>query len=218
MDKQTSKAQRVFLVIGTIMAWFAVIFQLYLIILNSTTSIPETIIRFFSFYTILTNIVVALCFTILLLKPKSGWGKVFSRGQTLTAIAIYITVVALVYNLVLRFLWAPTGLKRMVDELLHVAIPLFFVVYWAIFVPKTGLQWKNVLPWMIYPLVYLVYILIHGAFSGFYPYPFVNVSALGYSNVLLNSGGLFFAFILLSLLFVAIGRRMSRNSLQIQTN
>ncbi|MFZ5976285.1 MULTISPECIES: Pr6Pr family membrane protein [unclassified Hydrotalea] len=33
--------------------------------------------------------------------------------------------------------------------------------------------------WLIYPLLYLVYILIRGSFSGFYPYPFVNVLQIG---------------------------------------
>jgi len=103
MEKQPTKARQTFLAIGAIIAWFAVVVQFYLLIVNRVTSIPETIIRFFSFYTILTNILVALCFTFLLLKPKSGWVRFFSKPATITAIAVYITVVGIVYNIILRF-------------------------------------------------------------------------------------------------------------------
>ena len=200
------------IVLGAIAGWFAVIFQFYLLIVNRITSVPEAIIRFFSFYTILTNILVALCFTVLLVKRKSGWGKLFSQPKTLTAIAVYIGIVGIVYNSILRFTWSPQGLQRVVDELLHVAIPVLFIIYWLIFAPKAGLQWKNVFLWLLYPLVYVFCILFRGALSGFYPYPFIDVNSLGYNKVFLNSVGLFIAFLFLSLLFVAIAKIMSRTS------
>jgi hypothetical protein len=38
------------------------------------------------------------------------------------------------------------------------------------------------------PLGYAVYSLIHGAVTGFYPYPFINVGELGYDKMFLNMG------------------------------
>ncbi len=211
MEKLQVKTQQIYLTIATIIAWFAVIVQFYLNIVNRANSIPEVIMRFFSYFTILTNILVALCFTGLLLKPKSGGGRFFSKPTTLTAIAVYIAAVGIVYNIVLRFTWSPEGLQMVVDESLHLVIPVLFVLYWLTFAPKAGLQWKNVFQWLIYPLVYILFILIRGALSGFYPYPFIDAKKLGYSKVLLNSGGLFIAFLLLSLLFVAIAKMMRKN-------
>ena len=190
------------------MAWFAVIAQLYLIIVNRVESIPETILRFFSFYTILTNILVALCFTILGFNPNSKLGRFFSKSTTQTAIAVYITTVGVVYNVILRFIWNPQGLQMAVDELLHLLTPVLFILYWMIYTPKAGLQWKNVFPWLLYPFVYFGFILIRGALSGYYPYPFINVKTLGYYKVLLNTGGLTIGFLLLSLLLVAIAKLM----------
>jgi hypothetical protein len=210
MEKLPAKTQQTYLAIGAIIAWFAVVVQFYLLIVNRIESVPETVIRFFSFYTILTNILIALCFTVLLLKPKSGWGRFFSKPTTLTAIVVYITVVGITYNIILRFTWNPQGLQQVFDELLHVVVPVFFILYWFIFAPKAGLQWKNVFPWLIYPFVYIVCILFRGAFSGYYPYPFINVNDLGYSKALLNCCGLFIAFLLLSLLFIAIAKMMTR--------
>src|ERR1044071_1883578 len=88
-------------------AWFALIGQLYLILVNRTTTIPETLLRFFSFFTILSNIIVALSLSTLLVGPNGKWGRFFSKPSTLTAITVYITVVGAIYNGILRFLWAP---------------------------------------------------------------------------------------------------------------
>ena len=211
MQTQSTKTSQTFLVIGTIMGWIAVVSQFYLIIVNRVASVPETILMFFSFFPILTNTLVALCFTFLLLRPASNWGRFFSNPKTLTAITVYISMVGIAYNIILRSLWDPKGLQLIVDELLHSVIPLFFILYWLIFVPKTELYWKNVFPWLVYPFVYLVFILFRGAFSGFYPYPFINVNNLGYNKVFLNSGRLLIVFLTLSLLFVVIGKIISRN-------
>ena len=146
MKEKTTKAEQTFLIIGTAIAWFAVLLQLYLIIFNRVESLPETIIRFFSFYTILTNILVAFCFTALLVKPNSRLGIFFSQPGALTATTINIFVVGLLYNLLLRQIFSSVGLQRLADELLHVVIPLLFIVYWYLFAPKGGLGWKSAFP------------------------------------------------------------------------
>ena len=136
MKEERIKAKKIFLAIGALTGWLAILLQLYLIILNRVASVPETIIRFFSFYTILTNILVAVFFTVLLLKLNSLLGRFFSQPHIATAIALYITIVGIVYNVILRFLWQPQGLQWIVDELLHTVIPLFFIFYWLIFARK----------------------------------------------------------------------------------
>lgn len=142
-------------------------------------SVPETIIRYFSFFTILTNILVTVCCTVLLLKRKSKRNSFFSSYKTLTSIALYITIVGLVYNVILRFLWKPEGLQFLVDELLHTVIPVCFILFWLFFVPKAGLRWKNIFPWLLYPLVYVIYILIRGAFSDFILILLLTLQSLG---------------------------------------
>lgn len=194
-----------FISAGMLLAWFAVILQFYLILVNRAASVPETIIRFFSFYTILTNMLVAICFTLLLFQ-KSKWYTFFSSPKTLTAITVYIVIVGAVYNLVLRNIWQPQGMQLLVDELLHSVDPVLFLLFWIFFVNKSELKWKNVFPWLIYPLVYLIYILIRGSFANWYPYPFVDVIQLGYSKVLINSVLLSITFIAVSLVFIAMSK------------
>lgn len=201
---------RIYITIGALLAWFAVILQLYLIIENRVRTIFETVIQFFSYFTILTNILVAICFTMLLLRNDSGRRNFFARPKVLTAVTVYIAIVGLVYNIILRYLWKPEGMQLIADELLHSVNPVVFVLFWFVFVPKKALQWKDAFPWLIYPFFYCLYILIRGSISGLYPYPFIDVNELGYHNALINTGILFLVFFLISLLFVGIGKLMTR--------
>ncbi len=194
------------------MSWFAILFQFYLIIINRVASVPETIIRFFSFFTILTNIMVAVCFTVLIINSGSQFYRFISKPTTLTAITVYITIVGIVYNLILRFLWKPQGWQRIVDELLHTVIPVLFILLWIFFVPKNNLKWRHSFSWLAYPFVYTLFILIRGIISNYYPYPFINVTALGYSKALLNGIGLLIAFLAFSLLYIGIGKLASRQA------
>ncbi|MGN6568051.1 MAG: Pr6Pr family membrane protein [Flavipsychrobacter sp.] len=206
MDILHTRNARLVLGIIALLGIFSLVAQLYLILANRIASVPETIVRYFSFFTILTNILVAICATVLSIKPVSRWGKFFSRDTTLTAITIYITIVGLVYNIILRKLWAPQGLQQVVDELLHSVIPLLFISLWIAWVPKRQLQWHHIPAWLIYPAVYALFVFIRGEFSGFYPYPFMNVSMLGYSKVLINSGLLLIIFVVFSAIPVTIAR------------
>lgn len=197
---------KLFLAVGALAGWFAVILQLYLMLENKTASATETVIRFFSFFTILTNTLLAVYFTVLLIQPHSRPGKWFAKNTTATALAVYITIVGLVYNAVLRFLWAPTGWQKLVDEMLHTIIPIYFIVYWFLIVPKGGLKWKSIWAWMIFPLLYLIYSLVRGAVVGWYPYPFLDAGKLGYGQVLFNSLMVFIAFLAVSLLMVWVAK------------
>jgi hypothetical protein len=212
MEKQFSATAKTYLFLMAIAGWFALIGQFYLIIVGKQASVPETIVRYFTFYTILTNILIAVCCTVLLLKPDAGLGKFFSKTTTLTAITVNIIIVGATYNAILRWLWKPQGLQYVVDELLHLIIPLAFVVFWLIFVPRGGLKWNSIFLWTIYPLVYLAVILIRGAFSGYYPYPFVDVVKLGYPQTLLHSAGIAIAFIVIALLFVGLDKLMGKKA------
>lgn len=208
MENTSSLTRSIVLTWIVLCSWFALISQFYLIIENRTDSIPETILRYFSFFTILTNILIALCSTFLLICRQGVIGRFFTTPSTQTALAVYITIVGIVYNLILRFLWMPQGLQKIADELLHTVIPLSYILYWLFFSAKAHLQWKGVLPWLIYPLVYLCYSLVRGAITGVYPYPFVDVGALGYDMVAVNSLVLIMAFLVVSALFIFIGNTL----------
>jgi len=191
------------------LAWFALLLQFALIIIDRKLSLAGTIVQFFSYFTILTNLLVALCYTNLVVSSK---GNFFTKRDTLSAVTVYITIVGLIYNLVLRQLWNPEGVRKLADELLHSVNPLLFIIYWSLFVPKHNLQWKNIWAWLIYPAAYCIYVLLRGSVTGLYPYPFMEVSNLGYNKVLFNCGMICLLFLFFSVILIAISKLSTRKS------
>ena len=55
-----------------------------------------------------------------------------------------------------------------------------------------------------------MYVLIVGAATGWYPYPFVDVADLGYPQALINIAGLVLAFLILQAALVGFGRMLAR--------
>lgn len=204
--------KRLLSLLFAVIAWFAVLTQYYLMIENRASSISEMTIRFFSFFTILTNSLVAIYFTLITFKSKSSSLSLLHKPGTLTAITTYITIVGLVYQIILRHLWQPKGLQMIVDELLHTLIPLIVIIYWYLYENKSLVTYKNIPKWLIYPSIYLVCILIRGKFSNFYPYPFINVTNLGLLKVCINSILLMALFVGLSALFVKIGKAIKKTT------
>lgn len=194
-----------------IIAWFAVIAQFVLMLQNRQASTSETIIRFFSFFTILTNILVGVYFTFFALKKKES-GEDSSKSGLLTPVTIYITIVGLIYQLVLRSIWQPTGLQQLVNELLHSVIPVLVILFWIKYEHGVGLKYGQIFMWCSYPLLYLLFVLVRGHFADYYPYPFLDVLSLGYKTVLINALFILLIFLATSCLFVFVGRRVLRKS------
>lgn len=186
------------------LSWFAVVLQLIIT--------EGSFFNFISYFTILSNFLVAVSLTFTLATPNSSLGKYFSSVKVQSAIALYIFIVGLVYNFVLRGIWQPTGWQLIVDNLLHVAVPILYVFYWFIFTPRGKLNWIDGLTWAYFPFGYLIYSLIRGHFTAWYPYPFLNVNEIGYPKVLLNSGLMVIAFIFIGLLLIALNRLVRKKA------
>jgi hypothetical protein len=56
----------------------------------------------------------------------------------------------------------------------------------------------------------MIYALIHGTITKWYPYPFVDVNDLGYKKALLNAGGILLVIFLLSLALIGTGKLMKK--------
>jgi hypothetical protein len=200
--------KRIYAGVGAVLGWTALILQLYLLLVNRTVSVPESVLRYFSYFTILTNILAAVSFTSVC-SQYDGRGF-FARPVTVSAITVYILIVGIVYNIILRSLWSPQGLQMLVDEFLHTVQPLLFLIFWFLFVPEGELKWSDAFNWLAYPFAYIAYLLISGAITGFYPYPFADVNKLGYTAAMLNGVLIIAGFFILSLLLVGVARISSR--------
>lgn len=150
------------------------------------------------YFTILTNLGVALMMAAVAVGRRPS-----SRLQG--GLVLAILMVGIVYHALLARLWAPTGPAWWADQGLHSATPTLMLTWWLIFGDRRVLVTD--LPfWLIWPALYATYALIRGAATGFWPYPFLGASALGWPQVALNAGGLVLAFAALGLALIAFGR------------
>ncbi|WP_051335297.1 Pr6Pr family membrane protein [Methylocapsa acidiphila] len=192
------------------LAWFALVVQVYFDIsdaLANNLSVTNGLVQYFSFFTIQTNMLIALILTVSFARPQAE--PFLMRPSVNSALANYIVIVGVVYALLLRHLWDPQGLQFVADRVLHDAIPALYPLYWLVFHPKGRLRWIDPVIWLIYPIVYFAYILLRGAVFGIYPYPFVDVIRLGYSGVAINAMFFLAAFFALGVFFAGVDRALA---------
>lgn len=193
---------------AAVVTWLSVWVQFYFLMEGRTGSILGTVSQFLGYFTIISNIAVAACFTGFFLKGE--WKSFLTRPGTQSAVTVYILAVGILYNLLLRSIWHPQGLQRISDEILHSLSPLMMLFFWIVYVPKFTLHWQNVKYWLTLPVAYFTYVMVRGAITGFYPYPFINVTRLGYAKVMMNGCLLLLVFVVLSLVLIGIAKRLSR--------
>ncbi len=132
------------------------------------------------YFTITTNLAVALLFTALVLglSPRAV-------PRTLAGVSLSILLVGIVYRLLLEGVVAQGN--ELGNLLLHRATPIMVPLYWLACVPKGMLRVADPVFWLLYPLLYLAYALGRGRLDGRYPYPFLDLASIGPERVAINA-------------------------------
>ena len=164
-----------------------------------------------SYFTIWSNIVVAVSVTLLLTRPlPDTWGRRVLRLDGL----LMITVTMIVYQLVLAPSVDLAGWSLVTDPILHLVTPILTLLVWLVFGPRGWLTARLVPAALIVPVIWVVWMLLRGAVVDAYPYDFVNVVDLGNAVVARN---VFFVLVLglviSAILFgveTLLGRRRAR--------
>ena len=92
-----------------------------------------------------------------------------------------------VYTTVLRTQQQLHGWAAVTDAVFHYAVPLAAVVGWLVFGPRPRCDARTVGRALAWAVGWLAYTLLHGHFSSWYPYPFIDVTRHGYVVVVLSS-------------------------------
>jgi len=151
----------------------------------------DTLIRLFAYFTILTNIFVAVVATICGLFPNSRWGRVFASPKVFGCVVTSLVLVGIVFHIMLRDVYDPDGIKALANYLNHYFTPAAMLVYWLAFPTKQPMSLSVPVYWVIYPILYTFYITIRGELIGNYPYFFFDVNELGYPQAIINALVLF---------------------------
>ncbi len=189
-------------------AWFGVLLQLWLSInLALATGKPVIVglVSYLGYFTILTNIFVAIVATAGSFRRPARIYRLPVVGCATAAIII----VGLGYHFLLREIWDPQGAQWVADNVLHYIVPAGALLHWFVFHTDERPGWRAPFAWCWYPLLYFVYVMTRGEIRHSYPYPFIDVLALGYPQALLNAGGFVLGFVAMGYALLGLnGRRV----------
>ena len=190
-------------------AWLALTLQLVLSMRlayrSDELSLGAALVNYFGYFTILTNLFVAWVATAELFDVRWPWKSPLAKRSALGCATASIAFVGIAYHLLLRNIWSPQGLQRLADLGLHYLVPALAVFHWALH-RGPRLPVRSPFLWCIYPAAYFAYALIRGVWLGSYPYPFIDVNALGYARVGIHALALLAAFLVLAFVIWGIGR------------
>jgi hypothetical protein len=167
--------------------WGGVVLQLWLMTHGKTgAELGQAVVRFFGFFTILSNLAVGVLLSAPVLAPGTPLGRWTARAGTRVAVGVYIAVTAAIYHTLLAGLWHPQGAQLVADTLLHSVTPALYLLDFLLLPPNEAARWGSAWKALVFPALYGAWTLLHGAFSGFYPYPFLDVAKHGYGAVLVT--------------------------------
>ena len=189
---------------------FAVALQLGLSIrhqLEAGRTVGFAVLQYTGYYTIITNTLCAL------VAAACVWPKRFGRfaatlrsSIAITAAAVSIFMVGMLYVTLLTQVHHPKGLEHLTNLLLHYLIPPLFAHFWWQVVPQGSLDWRDAWRCMALPAAYLIYLAVRGAATGLYPYYFVDVGQLGYARAAVNALAIAAVFLLATVDFIRLKR------------
>jgi hypothetical protein len=211
---KTNGTRYLLLVLSAAVCWGALLLQAdvsFTGMLARGLSVSDAFIRFFSYFTILTNSFIAVDCTVLLITGKSRWSESAAHASLEGCLAVSIFFVSMGYTILLRHLLHLVGVPLLANSLLHYAVPSLFLLFWFLFAPAHKLTWKHSGWWVLYPLAYFIYALVQGWRTGLYPYPFIDARHIGYSQTLINGGILLVLFWMGGVAFVALLRALHRS-------
>ncbi|MEU9124967.1 Pr6Pr family membrane protein [Streptomyces sp. NPDC048506] len=172
--------------------------------------------RLFSYFTIQSNILLAVVFA---WSACRAWtGRPALSPRITGAALLYICITGLVFHFVLSndssgfsMTSHRTPLETAASQLLHTATPLAAVLDWLVLTAPGSFLLRRAWQWLAYPFLYLPFALVRGALlapgtDGRYPYPFLDLDLHGYAGIATNAVVFGLAFYGLALALVLLDR------------
>ncbi|ACB80398.1 conserved hypothetical protein [Methylorubrum populi BJ001] len=177
-------------------------------VFGRTGSVPVAAWIMAAYFTNLTGLLVFAVFGGIALRVPA-----LAQPRLVATTVLATLLVGLVQRLLLYGLRTLRGGDLIGDILLHQALPVLVPLFWLVFVPKGRLALRDLLLFASYPLVYLGYTLLRGAYDARYPYPFLDIGKIGWGPVAAYAGAIAAAFLGVGWALVRLDRRLARRRL-----
>jgi hypothetical protein len=166
-------------------------------------------LNIFAFFTVQSNLIVG--FTCAMLVRRTNRTSTLFNVFRLTGI-VAITVTFLVFHAVLSHLLDLDSWAQAANQLQHTVVPVMAVVGWLAFGPRGPTSARVAGLTVVFPALYMAFTMIRGPLSShFYPYPFADVTALGYLRVIINGVWIGLVFVGVALGATVLDTRLSRS-------
>jgi len=185
------------------------------------------LVNYFSLFTIVSSLLSAVALIV-----AASWSmrhpgtsrEPLAIAIAVAAVAAPVLLLGLVYNILLRN--APSGIAlddtagiALLDsyavEVLHVVLPIYFVLDLLLAPRRRGLSWRWLAAFVVYPLGWTLYTMVRGlrvvnpdgSTEWWYPYPFLDPhNAGGYPSAFMYIGAMLVGFVAIGAIIIAIGR------------
>lgn len=210
---EISLTSRIFAAAIAAAAWIGLVVQ-FQVTYSKTASVPLTLSILLAFFTIITNVLVAIVFTLIAFRRRLPRHFDSIVAGTMLSIAMVGIVNAI-------FLWGAlelSGGSALVDKLLHIATPILVPLFWIFCMRKGSLKFRHPVLWAIYPLLYLAYGMVRGSMTGQYAYPFLDAAKLGWRRTALTAFIIAIVFMACGYAVVLIDHLMARRGKPLPLN
>ena len=208
MKTKNAAFKKAFRIIFALVAWFALAGHFNQIVLQrgAETSLAGALVSYFSYFTIQSNLLVAIWWSAALFSQGREPEPAFLRPKIKGALTAYISVTLIAFAILLSRTYSPSGLDLVLSNITHYITPLAFILDWVLFEKKGVYQWRYAIDWLTYPLLYFVYVMIYGAVTGQYLYPFFDLNALGAGGIAIQTALLLALFLILASFYILVNK------------
>lgn len=128
------------------------------------------LLNYFSYFTVLSNLVAAIVLIALVSRPELIGSSRFANFRGMAT--LWMVTTAVFYSF-----WVSPSLG---DALRHVISPVILLADWLLNPGPKLSPTRHTVMWMIPPGIYLAYSMVRGPFVDWYPYYFLDPARQGY--------------------------------------
>lgn len=151
---------------------------------GESVALPVRLWRLFSYFTIESNLIVLGVALVLVRRPGHD-GRIWRVVRLDSLLGIVVT--GLVYGIVLAHQVHLTGAALLATIGFHYVSPWATLLAWLLMGPRPRMTWSTVAAAFVWPLAWLIYIFAQGAFTDWYPYPFLDATTIGLATAIRNA-------------------------------
>lgn len=170
-----------------------------------------SILNFFSFFTNLSNLFAAAVLLLGAIGFFVNPQRLYASTRVRYISTANMTIVGIVFAVLLRDVDLGS-LLPWINFVLHYVMPCVVVLDWLIAPPERRLRSADLMSALIFPVLYLLYVVLRGHSVDWYPYPFLNPATVGgYGIVALYSLGIALTFLAAGAALLFLGNHLVKS-------